>query len=83
MELHPCAVRVGAGVHIWVGERIGRSLLLLLCHRHLLLLLLEHEGMLLLLHDSYLHVPGCGNGILEVLNGSYIGYTGPDDRLVV
>ena len=90
MELHPCTVSLGAGVHIWVGERIGRSLLLLLCHHHhhlllllLLLLLLEHEGMLLLLHDSYLHVPGCGNGILEVLNGSYIGYTGPDDRLVV
>jgi hypothetical protein len=66
IELHPCTIRVGAGVHIWVGEWIRRSLLLLLCLRHLLLLLLEHEGMLLLLHDSHLHVPGCGIGILEV-----------------
>jgi len=69
MELHPCTVRVGAGVHIWVGERIGRSLLLLLCHHHhlllllLLLLLLEHEGMLLLLHGSHLIAAGCGYGI--------------------
>ena len=62
MELHSCAT---VHVHVRVGERIGRGLLLL-CHHHHhlpLLLLLEHEGMLLLRHRHHLHVAGCGNGI--------------------